>query len=101
MTKHLTRIWLHHASFDDAVKSKDGKYLTILTATSRDIEGMNIGGTIKKVGVINDYCDKYEVIVSESSANWEEFAELKYETGCLHIIPKGEWFSMNFPVVVK
>lgn len=76
-------------------------YLTIITTTSRDIEPSNIIGTIGRVGVINDYCEKYEVVDSESGSKWEEFAELKYELGCLHIIPKHEWFSVNLPVVLK
>lgn len=104
MNKLLTRIWLNHPSFDDAVKSGDGKYLTIITTTSRDVEEYDTPGvTIKigKVGQFNSYCDKYEVVDSESGSNWKEFAELKYDKGCLHITPKGEWFSMDMPVVVR
>jgi len=101
MTRSLTRFWLNHPSFNDAVKSGDGKYLTIITTTSRNIERRDMPGVsikIGKVGQVNDFCDKYEVVDSESGSNWQEFAELKYEKGCLHVISKGEWFSMDMPV---
>jgi len=121
MSKMLTRIWLNHPSFDDAVKSGDGMYLTIITVHAGDVninmpdvEDINIpipivgdinipGVTIKigKVGEFNDCCDKYEVVESESGSNWKKFAELAYNNGCLHIASKGEWFSMDMPVVVK
>ena len=104
MNKLLTRIWLNHPSFDDAVKSGDGKYLTIISTYSREMKDPNIPGiTIKleRVGELNDYCDKYEVVDSESGSNWKEFAELKYDNGCLNITPKGERFSMDMPVLVK
>lgn len=101
MTRQLTRIWLNHRSFDEAVKSGDGKYLTIISTTSRNIPSCNVTGTINKVGIINDYCESYEVVEAESGSNWKEFAELKYDNGCIHVIPKNEWFSMNLPVVLR
>ena len=100
----LTRIWLNHASFNDAVKSGDGKYLTIITTYSGEIEDPNVPGVtinIGKVGTINDFCDNYEVVDSESGKNWKDFVELKYDDGCLHVISKNEWFSMDMPIVVK
>ena len=50
MNKLLTRIWLNHPSFDDAVKSGDGKYLTIISTYSGEIEDPNIPGVTIKIG---------------------------------------------------
>ena len=44
MSKTLTKIWYGHLSFDEAVKSGEGKYITILTTTSREIPPNNIRG---------------------------------------------------------
>ena len=101
MSKTLTRIWLNHLTFDEAVKSGDGKYLTIISTTSRELEPMNVNGIFLKVGELNDYCDEYKVIENESGTNWKDFVELKYEQDHLHITPKGEKFSMNMPIVFK
>ena len=101
MSKTLTKIWYGHLSFDEAVKSGEGKYITILTTTSKEIEPTHIRGTIQKVGIINDYCDEYEIVESETGANWKDIAELEYEKDHLKVIPKKGFFSMHMPIVVK
>ena len=101
MAKTLTRIWQGHLSFDDAVKSGDGKYITIITSTNREIKPNPIKGTILKVGVINDFCEEYEVVEAQSGANWKDIVDLKYEDGRLRIAQKCGFFLMSMPVVVE
>jgi hypothetical protein len=101
MAKTLTRIWQGHLSFDDAVKSGDGKYITIITSTNREIKPNPIKGTILKVGVINDFCEEYEVVEAQSGANWKDFAELTYEKDHLKVSPKCGYLSMNMPIVIE
>lgn len=101
MSKTLTKIWYGNPTFDEAVKSGDGKYLTIITTTARELDPSPIKGTLQKVGVINDFCEKYEIIEAQSGANWKDIVDLKYEDGRLRIAQKCGFFSMSMPVVVE
>ena len=101
MSKTLTKIWQGHRTFDDAVKSGSGKYLTIITTTSRELDPSPIRGSFQKVGIINDYCEEYEIVEAQSGANWKDFLDLKYEEGHLRIAKKDDFFSMSIPVVIK
>lgn len=101
MSKTLTKIWYGHLSFDEAVKSGEGKYITILTTTSREIPPNNIRGTIQKVDIINNYCDEYEIVESETGANWKDIGELEYKKDHLKVIPKKGFFSMNMPIIME